>query len=263
MTEGGPQYQTKSAYAAAMLRQAFAEGKYVAGDRLQIAKIAKDYSLSLTPVREALFELANEGLVDMEPHRGARVADLPMTDLADAYLARELLESAATRLAAQRATPEQVQSLVAHHDLFVRAVNAGERESLRRLSDQFHGTIYEMAQAPLLRRLIRLAWTAAPADTFTLIEQRAGRSVTDHEAIVEAIRSGSAERAEEQMRDHIRGSLELIRRAKAEGASASSGSSEAPPVTQAVRRTNHQVSPAAVVRDMDESPQTGRQRDPR
>jgi DNA-binding GntR family transcriptional regulator len=210
-----PQYQTKSAYAAAMLRQSFAQGKYVPGDRLQIAKIAKDFGLSLTPVREALFELANEGLIDLQPHRGARVADLPITDLAEVYLVRELLESAATRLTAQRATLEQLEAIEERHRLFVAAVKAGERARLRQLSDDFHDTIYDAAQSPLLRRLIRSAWMAAPSDTFILIEERAPRSVDDHEKIVDAIRSGDADAAEALMRDHVRGSLELIRTAKA------------------------------------------------
>jgi DNA-binding GntR family transcriptional regulator len=213
---GMAHYQTKSAYAAARLRQAVSEGTYGPGDRLQIAKLAKDFNLSLTPVREALLELASEGLVDIEPHRGARVADVPVTDLTEAYLVRERLESAATRLAAERASDEFSAALAACHSQFVEAVEAGELEALRRLSDGFHGLIYDMAQSPLLRRLIRDALGSAPSDTFTLIKDRAQHSVHYHEEILKAILLRDGDAAESLMTAHIRDSLELILTAKAE-----------------------------------------------
>jgi DNA-binding GntR family transcriptional regulator len=212
--EGVPRYQTKSAYAAAKLRQAFSQGKYAPGDRLQIAKLAKDLDLSLTPVREALLELASEGLVDMQPHRGARVADVPLTDLAEAYLIRERLESAAARLAAERATNEVCDELEASHARFVEAVESGNRADLRRLSDDFHDSIYDMAQSPMLRRIIRNVMETAPNDTFTLIKERAQRSVRHHEELVRAIRARDGQAAEEIMATHIKDSLQLIVGAK-------------------------------------------------
>lgn len=223
MPEELPQYQTKSAYAAAMLRRAFSEGQYTAGERLQVAKLANDLGLSLTPVREALFELANDGLIDLQPHRGARVADVPLTDLAELYLVRGVLESTATRLAADRATDEQCDELVSQHERLAEAVAAGERATLRKLSDDFHEMIYDMAQSPLLRRLIRTVWTTAPADTFTVIRDRPQRSVEDHERILEAIKSRDGDAAEELMRNHIQDSLELIRSAKEGTAAKTSG----------------------------------------
>lgn len=222
IAENVPQYQTKSAYAAAKLRQAFSQGKYAPGDRLQIAKLAKDLGLSLTPVREALSELANEGLVDIQPHRGARVADLPISDLSETYFVRALLESAATRLAAERATDELCAALEACHKRFVEAVDAGELEALRQLNDEFHGLIYDMAQSPLLRRLIR-SGINAPSDTFTLIKDRAQRSVRFHGEILNAIRLRDADKAEALMSAHIKDSLELIVAAKKSTGDASEG----------------------------------------
>ena len=214
MAEGVPRFQTKTAYAAAMLRQAFAERKYSAGDRLQTAKLAAEFGLSLTPVREALFELASEGLVDLEPHRGARVADVPINDLNEVYFIRDLLESTATRLAAERATLQQVEALAKCHQQFVNAVEADDRESLRELSDEFHDLIFEAAQSPMLHRLIRNVSSSAPADTFHVVKGRAARSITDHEKILEAIRSRQGERAEAHMHAHVQGSLDLIRATK-------------------------------------------------
>ena len=228
-----PLYQTKSAYAAARLRQAFSQGKYAPGDRLQIAKLAKDLNLSLTPVREALLELANEGLVDMQPHRGARVADVPVMDLTEVYLIRERLESAATRLAAERATKERCDELDACHARFVEAVGTGKREDLRTLSDDFHDAIYDMAQSPLLRRMIRSAMESAPSDTFTLIKSRAQRSIGFHEDILKAIRRGDGATAEALMSTHIRDSLELILAAKSTAA-ATGPNAAAPDVTEKV-----------------------------
>lgn len=214
MNESRPTYQTKSAYAAHMLRQAFAEGRYIAGDRLQTARLAEELGLSLTPVREALFELASEGLVNLSPHRGARVADVHMASLTEVYLLRELLESTVTRFAAANATQDGLQRLAECHDRFTDAVESGHRDELRQLSDEFHIQIYDMAQLPLFRRLIRVVWVAAPEDTFKVIEERPQRSVSCHEEILAALQEGNSYAAESSMKAHIRESLNLIQEVK-------------------------------------------------
>lgn len=209
-------WETKTAYAAATLRQAFADGKYMPGDRLFVTKLAEDFGLSLTPVREALFELASEGLVDLMPHRGARVADVPVSTLAEVYLLRELLESVCTRFAAERATEDEVNELAECHERFVEAAEDARRDDLRQLSDEFHTRIYDAARSPLLRRLIRIVWVAAPEDTFRVIRDRPQRSINYHQKILDALRRSDPSVAETLMRDHIRDSLELIRDAKSD-----------------------------------------------
>ncbi|MGH7715043.1 MAG: GntR family transcriptional regulator, partial [Vulcanimicrobiaceae bacterium] len=204
------QFHTKSAYAASVIRRALSDGVYGAGERLTTARLAKELGLSMTPVREALIELANEGLVEISPHRGARVAELGLVDLSDVYLARAILEPAATRLAARRLDTNTIADIRKIHQDFLAAVDQGDADTLLALNESFHFAIYDLAMSPLLRRLIRVVWSASPNDTFRLIPGRAEQSLKDHTAIMRALTSGNAERAEKAMQNHINASLHLI-----------------------------------------------------
>jgi DNA-binding GntR family transcriptional regulator len=203
--------QTKSAYAAKQLRDALGAGKYASGQWLRAQDLADEFGLSLTPVREALLELASEGLVDIIPFRGARVSEIPMVDLSEVYAARGLLEAAATSLAAARITPKALAEVRALHDAFVTAVKTGKRDELRELNDRFHFAIYQAAGAPLISQLIKTVWTRSPRDTFRLLPDRPERSVKAHADIVEALGRRDPRDAERAMREHIDESFALIR----------------------------------------------------
>src|ERR1700693_2281590 len=203
--------QTKSALAAKKIREALAAGKYASGQWLRAQELADELDLSLTPVREALLELASEGLVDMIPFRGARVSEIPMVDLSEVYAARALLEAAATSLAAARITPKALAEVRALHNEFVKAVKTGKRDELRELNDRFHFAIYEAADAPLISQLIKTVWTRAPRDTFRLLPDRPERSLKAHGDIVEELGRRDPRHAGRAMRDHIDESFALIR----------------------------------------------------
>ena len=203
-------FNTKSEYAASMLRDALANGTYGAGERLTAARLAKELGLSMTPVREALIELANEGLVEISPHRGARVAEIAPAQLSEVYLARSILEPAATRIAVPELSKPAIETLRRLHKEFIEAAEAKHAAALLSLNERFHFTIYDAAGSTLLNRLIRTVWSSSPNDTFRLIPGRAERSVKDHTAILRALSSGDPQRAEAAMRSHISDSLDLI-----------------------------------------------------
>ncbi len=204
--------ETKSAFAAKKLREALAQGRFVTGQWLRAQTLADQFGLSLTPVREALLELASEGLIEIEPYRGARVAEIPLVNLSEVYTVRSLLESKATGLAAARFSAEGLKQLTAMHADFAVAVTAGENERLRELNDRFHFFIYDAAGAPLIRQLIATVWTRAPRDTFRLLPERPDHSVRAHTEILDALLRRDPSDAERAMRDHIDESLLLIRR---------------------------------------------------
>ena len=204
------QFHTKSAYAASVIRKALSDGTYGAGERLTTARLAKELGLSLTPVREALIELANEGLVEISPHRGARVAEIGLTSLSDVYQTRAILEPAATRMAVPKLDKSAVAELKRIHGSFLDAVEDGDAAAMLDLNEQFHFAIYDASGSSLLSRLIRIVWSSSPNDTFRLIPGRAERSARDHTEIVRALTSGNPKRAEEAMRHHISDSLSLI-----------------------------------------------------
>jgi DNA-binding GntR family transcriptional regulator len=204
------QFHTKSAHAASVIRRALSKGVYAAGEHLTTTRLSKDLGLTMTPIREALIELANEGLVEISPHRGARVADLGMVDLSDLYLTRGVLEPAATAFAVKNLNGDAIAELKRIHDTFVAAVKRNDADAMLELNQAFHFAIYDAAGSPLLNRLIRLAWSSSPNDTFRLIPKRARSSVRSHAAILRAVTSGDPALAENEMRKHIAGALKLI-----------------------------------------------------
>ena len=96
---------------AELLRQSIFNQELDPGSWIDELKIAKDYGISRTPLREALKVLAAEGLVTMKVRRGAYVTEVSETDLRDVYHLLSLLESDAAGAVAQTASPDELQQL--------------------------------------------------------------------------------------------------------------------------------------------------------
>ena len=84
--------QTQAGYAHAQIRKAIINGEFTSGDRLLQAELAKQLNISVTPVREALSRLKEEGLIESVPHRGTTVAKLNIEQAEETYAMRKLLE---------------------------------------------------------------------------------------------------------------------------------------------------------------------------
>ena len=95
------------------LRQHFLNGDFEPGQRLKETEIAEELQVSRGPVRDALKALQDEGIVHIEPRKGAFVAKLCLEDLVDIYLVRGALEGLGARILAERGAPEQIGQLEA------------------------------------------------------------------------------------------------------------------------------------------------------
>ena len=120
---------------AELLRQRIFDRTLEPGSWIDELKLAEEYGISRTPLREALKVLSTEGLVTMKVRRGAYVTEVSETDLADVYHLLGLLESDAAAVVAQRATSEQLGDLRALHAELEAAV--GNREMFLRLTSAF------------------------------------------------------------------------------------------------------------------------------
>ena len=106
--------ETHASRAYHHLRKQFIFGKFEPGIRLLYGPIGKEIGVSATPVREAAGQLANEGLLELVPRIGAVVRQINRQELVDIYEVRLAIEPYAARLAAQRATAQQVRRLEGH-----------------------------------------------------------------------------------------------------------------------------------------------------
>lgn len=209
-------FDTKRAYD--LIREQITTLELAPGAALNEQELAQDLEMGVVPVREALKLLAHEGLVVITPRHGLYVADVNIPDLEQISEMRLTLESLSARLAARRATPDDLVVLEA-----LRQEQATTpAEDSRRLFDvdhKFHQAIARAAHnkylADTLERFFglsqRLWYLALPKLGFL------PSAVEKHLDLVEAIKAGDADRAEQIMRDHVQEFYDKVREILAAG----------------------------------------------
>lgn len=195
---------SERAYAALLAR--IADGQVSAGERLMEQSLARELGVSRTPVRDALKRLAAEGLVDIEPHRGAQVVSLTPEDVAALYAMRAEFEPVAARLAVPAMTDEDVNRLADLAARMERVVDQGEDPAaLTSLNNDFHAVFVEgSGNRHLAIALQALFRPAVVTRTFRRYDRRAlERSMRHHAELVDAAGARDGAWAEAVMRAHI------------------------------------------------------------
>jgi DNA-binding GntR family transcriptional regulator len=194
--------------ATAMLRELILAGALPAGTKLGEADLATRLDVSRTPVREALSRLAAEGLVDLVPNRGARVARWSDEDLEQIFELRLRLEPYAVGLAIPRLSDSDLDDL---DDLAQRMVGLGkpgrsqDLDGIVHLNRQFHRTLINRAANPALASaLLAVTHASVVNQNFHNYSPAAlARSLAHHVEIVAAARVGNADWANAVMRSHL------------------------------------------------------------
>jgi len=188
--------------AYAKVRQAIVENRYPPGHRLVEQRIAEELGLSRTPVREALRMLQAEGLVVGERNRGAMVRPLSETEIVDLYGLRIRLESYAVEVATERASEEELGTLVDVADAFGAATDVA---SLHDANRRFHDGILAAARhhrlSSMLARTVDIPLVFQALRSFGPSEIE--RSDTFHHLIVDAMCRRDGSRASALMAEHI------------------------------------------------------------
>lgn len=193
---------------AELLRQRIFRRELEPGSWIDELKIAEEYGISRTPLREALKVLAAEGLVTMKVRRGAYVTEVSEKDLADVYHLLSLLESDAAGVVAERATEDQRGELAAMHaDL---EASVSDRDRFFAVNERFHLRLLEMADnrwrlqmVSDLRKVMKLNRHSSLFKSGRIEE-----SLTEHRAVMEALLTGNAEQTRLRMQEHFRNGLE-------------------------------------------------------
>lgn len=131
--------------ACSAIRQAILRGNLKPGDRLLEAEIARQMGISRAPVREAIRQLASEGLVVSYAHRGTFVTELSADDLWEIYTLRAAVESLAVRLVAEQATPEIILALKQAVADMAQAAQEGDLQRVADLDIAFHETLCRLS----------------------------------------------------------------------------------------------------------------------
>ena len=193
---------------AELLRQRIFSRELAPGSWIDELKLAEEYGISRTPLREALKVLATEGLVTMKVRRGAYVTEVSERDLADVYHLLSLLESDAAGVVAAQATEAQLQELKILHGELEEAVP--NRELFFQINETFHMRLLEIANnrwrdqmVADLRKVMKLN-----RHNSLLKSGRIEESLAEHRAIMAALAARDADATVQRMREHFRNGLE-------------------------------------------------------
>jgi DNA-binding GntR family transcriptional regulator len=189
------------------LCEALQAGGYRAGDRLREEEVAQRLNVSRTPVREALGRLAARGFVEPAGGRGLIVRSLDTAEVLELYAMREILEGAAARLAAEHASPPEIDALRDIEAAFAEATD--EAAEMARLNRAFHEAICRAARNRYLDNASRELqdWIALLGATTFSVNGRPSTSHKEHLAIIHAIAARDGDKAEKLARAHIREAL--------------------------------------------------------
>ena len=210
---GSPESFKSRAYAA--LRDAIVSmDVYRSRDdiRLDERRLALDFGISRTPVREAMAQLEREGFVRAVPRRGIYVVRKTRREVIEMITAWAALESMAARLITENASADEIASL---RTMFTKFENGRLHAKLDEYSEvniEFHQTIIRMSRNSVLISLAENLFAhMRMIRRKTIGEQdRADRSIRDHMTIIEALEARDTDRAEALVRDHALGLAEHV-----------------------------------------------------
>jgi DNA-binding GntR family transcriptional regulator len=196
---------------AELLREKIFNHQLAAGAWIDELKIAAEYGISRTPLREALKVLATEGLVTMKVRRGAYVTEVNDKDLSDVFHLMALLEADAARTVAQTATDQQLKELETLHQQLEKSTK-DQKDHIRffTLNEAFHTKLLEVANNRWAGQMVadlRKVMKLNRAESLTK-PGRIAESLAEHAVIMAALKKRDAAAAHAAMQAHINSGLE-------------------------------------------------------
>lgn len=186
------------------LRDAIVAHKIAPGSKLPEDEIASIYGVSRTIVRSALQALGHDRLVNLEPNRGAFVAQPTKREAREVFEARALVEPHVAALACQNVTPERIARLRDHLEREHEATHAGRDSDAIMLSARFHVDIAELAEHQILTEFVK-DLVLRSSLIISLYWRRRDTTCESHahHALIEAIEAKDAKASSELMRSHL------------------------------------------------------------
>jgi DNA-binding GntR family transcriptional regulator len=200
-----PGANTRSGYVRELIEESIATGHFPPGMRLDETMLAERFSVSRTPLREALFQLASVGIIEMTPRRGSVVTEVTPHQLFEMFEVMGELEGMCGRLAARRMSHAEQERLVESLRACESARKAMNPDRYYYENQQFHHLIYAGSHNSFLQQQASaLHRRLSPYRRLQLrVRDRMPRSFSEHEGIVSALISGQSEQAADLLRAHI------------------------------------------------------------
>lgn len=187
------------------LREDILNDVYHNHEELRELTLCEELGVSRTPVREALRQLALEGLVEIIPNKGAYVNSITAKDVEDIYMMRSLLEGLCARLCCRHIPLEKMEEM--EENIYLAEFHAarGNTQQLAELDSRFHVIMYESCNSKMLAHTLSdFHKYVMRARKKTLSEQKRGvASNQEHRMIMEAIKEKNEEKAEKLANQHV------------------------------------------------------------
>lgn len=199
---------------AERLRQRIFAHELTPGTWIDEQKLAEEYGISRTPLREALKVLASEGLVELKPRRGCYVTEISRQDLDDIFPLMAMLEGRCAAEAVDRAKAADIKTLKVIHERLESAARDGRIDAFFEANQEFHRKIQELSGNRWLLSVIqdlRKVLKLSRLHSLSL-EGRLQQSLDEHRQIMAALESGEAGRAEKLMQEHLLSGREALAR---------------------------------------------------
>jgi DNA-binding GntR family transcriptional regulator len=213
VAEGAVRGRNGAQRAYEQLRSEIVSGRLQPNERLVEADLVQLLDAGRSAVRTALVRLEQEGLVERELNRGAKVRLVNEQEAAEILESRMVLEGLAARYAARNAGPAQVEELQRILGEMRSLLDAGDLLGASDLNARFHGRLLEIAENATVARLVATLSSQLVRFQYRtiLLPGRAEQSHDEHRAIVDAVTRGDSDAAEQAVRDHLAHVVEALR----------------------------------------------------
>lgn len=196
--------ETGREYALRMLKENIIHLDLIPGTMLSENELAGEMKLSRTPVREALLELSKSGIVEVFPQRGNALSLIDYSMVEEARFMRNVLECAVVELDCEMKAPEMLEELEANVRLQEFYLENRSSEKLLELDNQFHRMLFIMAGKPQIYSLmssITIHFDRVRSMSLATVKEL--KTVSDHRAILDAVKAGDKQKARELMEIHL------------------------------------------------------------
>ncbi|MBT2679240.1 GntR family transcriptional regulator [Bacillus sp. ISL-35] len=198
-----------------VIREAIIRGDFKPGERLKQSDLAEKMGVSRMPIREAFRKLESEGLIIMEPHKGAVVKSISIEDIKEIYALRSELEKMAVHQSVNLLTEEDIEQL---SFLVSEMENANDADTFVQYNIDFHRLLVKRCKWERLNSFIGTLWNGLPQQTPHLLTGQIETSNSEHRKILEAVINKDNETAAKLISEHIyRTGEKLIESLKNEG----------------------------------------------
>ncbi|MBQ8563098.1 MAG: GntR family transcriptional regulator [Firmicutes bacterium] len=194
------------------LKRQILVGEIAPGTRMMEVELADVMGVSRTPVREAIRKLEKEGLVTIEPRKGAYASNISIKDMVDVLEVRQGLEGMAAAIASGRITQQQKEELLSIVDKYKAAVEAANIEEIIKYDEAFHSQIISISGNKTLMQVFSIVQELALRFRYIYYDDfnRYESMPREHQLIEEAIMSGNADKARVAAGDHVSKLKEFI-----------------------------------------------------